>query len=291
MKWARLSKETAPYVFVSPFFVVFIIFWVGPIAASMYYSLTNWSASAIHQFVGFRNYIAIFQDPRFLTALRNTFWFAAVYLVIMVSLATLTALLVHSLPGGRLKSFLRSTYFAPVTVSMAAVAVIFDLIFSRDIGLLNEILKFLGLPGNYNWLGSSDLSMWSIVILKVWRAFGYYATIVMAGLQAIPEELFEAAEIDGANRFQQFCRVTLPLLRPVMAFVVVMSTIWALETFDEPWILLKGGPSDSTLTVVIYLYQHGFQFLQLGYSAAVAYVLAFLSIVISLLQRRLIDHD
>lgn len=291
MKWARLSKETAPYVFVSPFFVVFIIFWVGPIAASMYYSLTNWSASAIHQFVGFRNYIAIFQDPRFLTALRNTFWFAAVYVVIMVSLATLTALLVHSLPGGRLKSFLRSTYFAPVTVSMAAVAVIFDLIFSRDIGLLNEILKFLGLPGNYNWLGSSDLSMWSIVILKVWRAFGYYATIVMAGLQAIPEELFEAAEIDGANRFQQFCRVTLPLLRPVMAFVVVMSTIWALETFDEPWILLKGGPSDSTLTVVIYLYQHGFQFLQLGYSAAVAYVLAFLSIVISLLQRRLIDHD
>ena len=145
----------------------------------------------------------------------------------------------------------------------------------------------MGLPSNVNWLGDPDIALGSIIGLRLWRAVGYYAVILLVGLQNIPEELNEAARIDGANWFQTTWYVTIPLLRPVLAFVIVTSTIWALQLFDEPWLLTQGGPLDATKTVVIYLYQNSFKFLTLGYGAAISYVLTLLIIVISLVQLRL----
>lgn len=289
MRGHVLSRRVAPYLFLAPFIVIYGVFWAGPILSSFYYSLTDWTVAGTSKFVGFANYARLLTDPRFHTALWNTLLFWVVYTVIMVGLALASSIVLHH-SNIRGKVLFRSALFIPVTVSMAVVAIIFEMVFARGTGLLNLVLGQLGVP-RVDWLGDPRVALWSIVIVKVWRAFGYYGVILLAGLQAIPSDVYEAARVDGASWFQTVFRITLPLLRPVLAFVVVMSTIWALELFDEPWILTGGGPYDSTLTVAIYLYQHSFQFMQLGYGSSVAFVLTLIIVLIALFERRLVDRD
>lgn len=283
-------RRTAPYILIAPFTILFTIFWLGPIATSFWYSLTDWSlTSPVTNFVWFDNYRRLFSDPRFLRALVNTLVFWASYTVLMVGTALVAAILIHS-TSVRFKGFFRAAIFIPVTISMAVVAIIFEMVFARNSGLLNLVLGAVGIAGP-RWLEDPNMAMTSMVIVKAWRAFGYYALILLAGLSAIPRDLYEAARVDGANWWQTVARITLPLLRPVLAFVTIMSTIWALELFDEPWILTGGGPADATLTVTIYLYQHSFQFMRLGYGSAVAFTLTALIVLIAIVQKWLVDSD
>ncbi len=284
------QRRAAPYVFVAPFFLMFVVFWLGQIVTSIGISLTSWDGVQLPRFVGLANYRKLLASAEFYIAVRNTLVAAVVYDVLMVGLAIGVAVLLdwRQLPFRR---FFRASFFVPVTMSLAVVALVFQLIYAREGGLLNQLLQAVGLPYRVDWLGDTAIALWSIVALRVWRATGYYAIIVLAGLQNIPRELYEVASVDGASAWQRFRRITLPLLRPVLAFVVVTSSIWALQLFDEPWILTKGGPVNATLTMVIYLYQHSFQYGELGFGASVAYVLTMLIAVFSLVQLRLFGAE
>ncbi len=265
---------------------MFVVFWVGPIVTSIGISLTDWNGVQLPRFVGLANYRKLLASPEFYIAVQNTLVAALVYDAMMVALAIGVAVLLdwRHLPFRR---FFRAAFFVPVTMSLAVVALVFQLIYAKEGGLLNQLLQTAGLPHRVDWLGDTGLALWSIVALRVWRATGYYAIIVLAGLQNIPKELYEVAAVDGATAWQSFRRITLPLLKPVLAFVVVTSSIWALQLFDEPWILTKGGPVNATLTMVIYLYQHSFQYGDLGFGASIAYVLTMLIAVLSLAQLKL----
>ena len=288
----RRRRRLSPgWLFVSPFALLFAAFWLGPIIMSVYYSLTEWTGMNAPRFVGLANYKMLFTDARFLVALKNTLFYVVTYNVIVLPLALVLALSLNSSRIGKLSRVFRLMYFLPVTMILAVVALVFDLVYARDIGLLDSALRVLGFTGTTNLLYTKSTAMWAIIILRVWRTLGYYAVILLAGLQSIPSDIYEAVRVDGASGIRTIWSITLPLLRPVFLFLVVLSSIWGFQLFDEPWILLQGGPGDATLTLVQYLYQNTFLYSRLGYGAAVAYVLAILMFGVSLLQIRLMEEN
>jgi len=284
-----LKRRLVPYLFIFPFFALFTAFWLAPIVSSFAYSFTNWGITATPAFVGIRNYLQLFSDSRFHVALRNTGLFAVVYNIIMLSLALFIALLLDRVTGVVGKIF-RTIYLFPVTLSLVSVALIFDFFLAKDVGLLNSMIKQLNLGPGIDWLGSPSFALWSIVLMRVWRATGYYAVIIFAGLQSIPKELYEAARIDGANECQVVLRIVLPLLKPVLFFALAMSTIWSFKVFDEPWVLTGGGPARSTLTLGIYIYQEGLLYMKLGYAAAASCITTVMVIAVSILQGKLMQE-
>jgi lactose/L-arabinose transport system permease protein len=277
------DKKKSPYLFLIPFLVMFCIFWLWPILQSFYWSLLDWDGLREPVFIGFKNYIKLFMEEDYLIALRNTLLAAGVYIIVMVVFALFLGFMLNSkLLLGR--TAFRTIIFLPVTVSLPVIALVFFIIYARNNGVLNNIIFSLGFSRAVDWLGDSRINLWSIVALRIWRASGFYAVFVLAGLQAIPEEVIEASYIDGANGRQIIRRIILPLLKPVIIYIVVASSIWAFQLFEEPWILTKGGPINSTATIAMHVYRNGFQFFQLGYASASAYVLALLIILFALLQ-------
>ena len=291
MMQRRRRRISPGWLFVGPFALLFGVFWLGPIIMSVYYSLTEWTGMSAPRFIGLANYKMLFSDERFLVALKNTLFYVVTYNAIVLPLALLLALGLNSSRIGKLSRVFRLMYFLPVTMILAVVALVFDLVYARDIGLLDSALRLIGFTGTTNLLYNKSTAMWAIIILRIWRTLGYYAVILLAGLQSIPSDIYEAVRVDGASTFRTIWSITLPLLRPVFLFLVVLSSIWGFQLFDEPWILLQGGPGDATLTLVQYLYQNTFLYSRLGYGAAVAYVLAILMFGVSLLQIRLMDED
>lgn len=279
------QKKLAPYIFITPFLIMFLIFWIWPIIQSFRISLTDWDGFTPSKFIGFENYLKLLKDNNFITALKNTVLAALVYLVFVVVLSLILGIFL-GLMDLRFRNFFRTSYFLPVTMSLVVVATIFQLIYSRTGGLLNNnILKLLNLPP-VDWLGNSKLALWSIVGLRVWRNTGYYSIFIIAGLQNIPKNLYEAAMVDGATMWDCIKRITLPLLRPMILYVIVVSSIWAFQLFDEPWVLTKGGPANATLTMAMILYRNSFKYYKLGYGAAISYILTLLMIIFSLIQMR-----
>jgi ABC-type sugar transport system permease subunit len=186
-------------------------------------------------------------------------------------------------PTAAFKSFYRIVFFLPFITSFVVIALMFNLIFNNDFGLLNNALSSLGLP-TFNWLNNERVALLAIILVAIWTYLGINALYFLAGLQNIPEEIIEAARVDGANRFQVFWRVTLPLLRPVILFVVVQATIFSYQIFEIPFLLTAGGPSDSTLTLAIYLYEVGFRQFDRGYAAAIGYSIAIIAVVLAAIQ-------
>ncbi len=280
---SALARRAMPYLFLFPFFALFGLFWLGPIVASFGYSFTEWRGITEPTFIGVANYVTLWFDERFHTALLNTLKMAGAYVVAANVLAFALALLLNA-AWLKLRGMLRTAFFVPMTISMVVGAVIFQLIYAGDIGLIAKLLALVGIEGPA-WLRDPAWAPWAIVIMRVWRTLGYYAIIYVAGLQAVSEELKEAARLDGATGWQVTRYVVLPAVRPMMLFCVVLATISGLEMFDEPMILTQGGPADSTLTAVMYVYQQGFQFLQLGHAAAASYVLTLVIVAISIAQK------
>lgn len=288
----RLSspgRQLAPYLFILPFFAVFTLFWLVPIGASLFYSLTEWRGITAPRFIGLGNYQALWASPRFHNALTNTLVLAFSY-VILTNLAALSLALLLDAGWMRLKQLFRTAFFLPMTISIVVSAVIFQLVYAGEIGLVAKALALVGIKGPV-WLQEEGWATAAIIIMRVWRTMGYYAIIYLAGLQTVSADLREAARIDGATPWQTTWHVTLPSIRPVMLFCLVISTISGLEMFDEVMILTQGGPADTTLTVAVYLYQQGFQFLQLGHAAAASYVLTVIIIAISVVQKLTIGRD
>lgn len=278
-------RAITPYLFLAPFFIVYAIFLLYPVIDAFRLSFNERIGISSPTFVGLENYRTLFEDDRYLKALLNTTLYAGASLFILSPLALLLALAVRSflVPSTNLKSFYRIAYFLPNITSFVVIALMFGLVFDANYGLLNAFLEAIGQP-THNWLRSEDLALPSIVLVAIWTFLGINSLYFLAGLQNIPDELSEAAQLDGATRFQVFWTVTLPLLKPTILFVVVQAIIFSYQIFDIPFLMTRGGPSDATLTLAVYLYEIGFQRFDQGYAAAIGYSLAVISILLAGLQ-------
>lgn len=278
-------RAITPYLFLAPFFIVYAIFLLYPVIDAFRLSFNERIGISTPTFVGLENYRTLFEDERYLKALLNTTLYAGASLFILSPLALLLALAVRSflVPSANLKSFYRIAYFLPNITSFVVIALMFGLVFDANYGLLNAFLEAIGQP-THNWLRSQDLALPSIVLVAIWTFLGINSLYFLAGLQNIPDELSEAAQLDGATRFQVFWTVTLPLLKPTILFVVVQAIIFSYQIFDIPFLMTRGGPSDATLTLAVYLYEIGFQRFDQGYAAAIGYSLAVISILLAGLQ-------
>jgi multiple sugar transport system permease protein len=235
--------------------------------------------------VGFDNYLHLFGNPVFWAALRNTFYFVLVGGPLSVATSLAAALLVN----GRLtrwKGFFRSAYFAPVVTTLVAVAIVWRYLYHPVFGPIDQLLDWIGV-GRVDWLGSPDWAMPAIIILAVWKNFGYNMLIFIAGLQAIPDDLYDAAELDGATWWQRFRHITLPMLAPTFLFVAIVTMIGYFQLFAEPYVMTQGGPLRSTLSIVLFMYEEGFRWWRIGNAAAIAFILFAIMLVATLLQFRL----
>jgi multiple sugar transport system permease protein len=282
----KQREAIAGYLFLLPNMVGFLLFTAFAVAASAAISLTEWDLLSDPKFIGFANYVELFtNDPLFRTVLWNTFYFTIASVPSSTVLALILALILNA--GLRGVPIFRAMYFLPVITATVVVALIWRWFYNPDFGILNYALYRLGVDAPPNWLASRDWAMPSVIILSVWKQVGYNMVIFLAGLQAIPSSLYDAASIDGAGRWQRFRDITLALLTPTTFFVVVVSIIGSLQVFDAVLVLTDGGPANATRTMVYHIWEEAFVFLEMGYAAAVAWVLFFLVFMVTLLQWKL----
>ncbi len=280
------AHKLTPYAFISPFYILFGIFFMAPSLIALALSLFRWDGINEPRFAQTLNYARMFNDKVFAAAVGNTAVYALASLFIVIPLALVLAVLLNS-KSLRFRNFWRALYFTPVVTSTVAITLVFQILYNKDTGLFNAPLIFLGLEP-INWLGDRFWAKVAIIILITWRSTGLLTIYFLAGLQSIPEELYEAASIDGASVVQRFFWITVPMLRPIILFVSIIVLLGAIQIFDEPQILMRGsgGPGNSTLTLVQYLYQRGFTRLRLGFASAVGTVIFATVFVLSLLQLR-----
>lgn len=281
-------------VFIGPALILLMLFLIIPIFASLYLSFTDFNVFAMTdwsraRFVGFRNFVELFKDDLFWKALFNTFYCLIVAMPATVVLSLLAAVLLnreHTL----FKKFFKVSFFLPFVTNTVAIAVVWSWLLNPTYGLLNWFLSLFGIKGP-NWLGDPRWAMPSIIMLVVWKAVGYNTILFLAGLQNIPDFLYEAAELDGATSWQRFWYITLPMLRPTTVFVTTMMIIGYLQLFEEPYMLTQGGPLNSTLSIVLYLYRQGFRFFKLGYASSIAVILFLMIASLTLLRLKLAGRD
>jgi len=281
-------EKVAPYFFVSPFFILFFIFFLLPSLAALVLGFFRWSSLGTPEFFGLRNYERLFADPIFWKSVKNTLFYSGVSLFVIVPLALLEALALNS-SRLRFSTFWRAIYFAPIVTSAVAISLVFRHLYNSQYGLINQILLSLGGKA-IDWLGDGSYVKIAVMGELLWRWTGLISIYFLAGLQSIPEELHEAAAIDGANEIQRFFHITLPMLRPVTLFVSVIVLIGSLQIFDDPQVLFgtanPGGPANAGLSIVQYLYGRGINQLLYGYASAVGLFLFLIIFALSLFQFR-----
>jgi multiple sugar transport system permease protein len=285
----RYRQTRAAWIFLAPALALIGLFFVAPVLAGLLLSLTDFDIYAIGspgtaRFVGVENYVTVLQDPAFLGALRNTVYFVFVGgpLSILVSLAAALALTARLV---RFRSLFRSIYFAPVVTTLVAVAIVWRYMYHPRYGLLNHALGVVGI-GPIDWLGDPAWAMPAIILLAVWKNFGYNMLIFIAGLESIPDEHYEAASIDGAGWWSRLRYVTLPGLAPVMLFVAVTTTIGYFQLFAEPYVMTQGGPLGATRSLVLLMYEEGFRWWRMGIASTIAVCLLLITLVGAILQLR-----
>lgn len=282
-----LTEDLTGYLFMIPSLLVLGTFVVLPIvyAAFLSFQKVQLLGSIEYEFVGFRNFAQLIKDERVWIALGNTAEYVAIVVPSQTILALLLAVSLNSDIKG--KYWWRLIYFLPTITSSAVLTLIFMWLYNTD-GLLNHFLAFLGLP-TYNWLDDPAVALKGIMIMNIWSTAPFFMVIYLAALQNIPQSIYEAAKIDGADNWQRFIFITLPLLKPVTFFVMTMGIIGTFQLFDQSYIFSggSGGPNNATLTVVLLIYQYVFKDLQMGYGAALAFLLAIVIITLTLIQRRL----
>jgi len=284
-----MNTQRAAWCFAGPALLVISVFFFMPVLAALVMSLTDFDIYALAdlrnlRFVGLRNYIELLQTPLFWQALGNTLYFVVVGVPLSVAASLGAALLLHSRLTW-LKGLFRTAFFAPVVTSLVAVAVIWRYLLHTRYGMINYGLQELGLPA-VDWLNDPHWSMPAIILFAVWKNFGYNMIIFLAGLQSIPDDLYEAAGLDGAGTWQQFRFVTWPMLGPTLLMVSILSMTGYFQLFAEPYVMTQGGPVQSTVSVLYFMYEQGFKWWNLGAASAVAFVLFAIMFCVTLLQLR-----
>jgi multiple sugar transport system permease protein len=280
----------AGWWFVAPALALIVVFFLGPVIAAVglsltdfdLYSLADWHAA---RWVGLRNYGRILHEPLFWQALWNTLYFAVVGGPLTVAASLGAALLVNA-RGLKGKGVARTVFFAPFVTTLVAVAIVWRYLYHPRYGLLNSLLAHVGVSP-IDWLGDPHWAMPAIILMATWKNFGYNMLICIAGLQSIPRDLYEAAELDGASVWQRFRHITIPMLGPTLFFVAIVTMIGYLQLFTEPYVMTRGGPLRATTSLVLYMYEEGFRWWRLGNAAAIAFLLFILIVAFTALQRRL----
>jgi len=277
------------WCFVAPALLVIGVFFFLPVLAAVAISFTDFDIYALAdlrnlRFVGLSNYFTLLASPPFWHALGNTLYFVAVGVPLSIAVSLGAALLLHSRLAW-FRSFFRTALFAPVVTTLVAVAVIWRYLFNTHYGLLNYLLGAIGVP-RIDWLGDPHWAMPAIIVFAVWKNFGYNMIILLAGLQSIPEELYEAARLDGASAWRQFRFITVPMLAPLLMMVGILTVAGYFQLFAEPYVMTQGGPLQSTVSVLYFMYEEGFKWWNLGSASAVAFLLFLLIFAVTALQLR-----
>ncbi|MEM8906464.1 MAG: sugar ABC transporter permease [Bacteroidota bacterium] len=285
MKLTTKQREQArtAYLFIGFPLILFAVFTFFPILFAFFISFYDWNLLIPDKpFVGLSNYVELFQDRVFLISIKNTL----AYTIGVVPIQTLLALVLAFIMNQQLKgrAFFRLAFYIPAVTSSVVTSIIFVWIYSKP-GLLNYLLSLIGLEGT-DWLTNPSTALFAIMALNIWTTSGYFMISFLAGLQSIPQSLYEAAEIDGANQWQQFWKITVPMVRPVTYFVVVLGLIGCFQVFDQIYVMSAGGPVNSTTTMSYFTYNNSFKFFRLGYGAASAVVLAIIIFGATWMQKK-----
>ncbi|MGF6494624.1 multiple sugar transport system permease protein [Luteibacter sp. 621] len=284
------TTTRAAWLFITPALIILGLFFLLPVVAALVLSVTDFDLYALAdirnlRFVALENYWSLLQRPLFWSALGHTLYFVLVGVPLSLMASLGAAMLLNS-PLVRFKPFFRTALFAPVVTTVVAVAVIWRYLFNTKYGLINYVLDAMHLP-TVDWLGDPHWAMPTIILFAVWKNFGYNMIIFMAGLQAIPADLYEAARIDGASAWAQFRHITLPMLKPTMLMVSILTVSGYFQLFAEPYVMTEGGPLQSTTSVLYLMYEEGFKWWNLGSASAVAFILFVIMFVVTAAMLRL----
>lgn len=285
-----MRRAGVAWCFVAPALLVIAVFFFVPVLAALALSLTDFDIYALAdrrnlRLVGLGNYAQLLRTPLFWQAFGNTLYFVIVGVPLSIAVSFGAALLLHS-PLVRFRGFYRTALFAPVVTTLVAVAVVWRYLFNPVNGWLNYALGRVGIPP-VDWLGDPHWAMPAIIVFAVWKNFGYNMVILLAGLQSIPPPLYEAAQVDGASAWRQFRHITLPMLAPIVAMVNILTIAGYLQLFAEPYVMTQGGPMQSTVSVLYFMYEEGFKWWNLGSASAVAFILFLFIFAVTALQLRL----
>ena len=283
------ASVTAAYIFIAPALIAIFIFFFIPVVAAFVISFTDFDIYTLGdfntlRFVGIKNYLQLFEDPLFWLSFKNTSYYVLLATPLSIAVSLGAALLLNS-KLLKYKGVFRLSYFIPYITTLVAVAIVWRFIYHPKFGIFNYFLGLVGISP-IDWLGDPNWAMPAIVIMSVWKSFGYNMIIFIAGLQNIAEDLYEAASLEGAGEWQKFKSITLPMLAPTTLFISIITIVGYFQLFAEPYIMTQGGPLNSTLSIVQYMYQEGFRWWNMGYSASIAFVLFFIILIITIIQFR-----
>jgi multiple sugar transport system permease protein len=285
----RLTRaKLLPYLLVSPYLVFVSVFVVFPVLFCLFLTFHKWNIIAPMQFAGTDNYSRLFQDRLFWKAIGNTLKFLLLHiplqLILSLSLAWLLNQKIRAVP------FFRASFFMPVIVSGVVVTILWQQLLGYDTGLINKLLMTIGF-NKVGWLVDPDVAIYSIAVMATWKNVGLYVILFLIGLQTVPPQYYEAAELDGASKWQQFYHITLPMINPTIFMVVILSTIGGFSLFIEPYIMTGGGPLNTTLSAVLYIYKQAFQYYNMGYSATLGFFYAIMIMTVVVLQKKFIEKE
>jgi len=282
------ESEKVGWLFILPYIIFFLVFVLYPLMFSFYLIFHRWDLVSPPEWVGLKNFSFLLIDGEFWRALFNTFVFLVIHIPLQIVVALVLAIALNQKIGAR--SFFRASFFLPVVISGAVVTILWQQLYSTDSGIINLLLSKLCLP-KVPWLTDPVIAMPAIAIMATWKNVGFYIILFLSGLQNIPYHLHEAAEMEGTTKWQEFYMVTLPLLKPSMLLVVVLSTMGGFQLFIEPYVMTGGGPLSSTISVVLYMYKQAFSFQHMGYAATLGFALSIIILAVVLIQKKYLDTE
>lgn len=276
------------YLMVLPYIIFFLLFNAYPIIFSFILVFHKWNIISPMKFLGLENFRFLLQDPLFWKSIRNTL----VFLVIHIPLQLIVALVIANILNQKIaaRGFFRASFFLPVVISGVVITILWQQFYSYETGLFNTILMKIGLD-KIPWLISTKFAMPSIAVMATWKNVGLYIILFLAGLQSIPSSLYEAADVDGATGVQKFFHITIPMLNPTIIMVLIISTLGGFSLFIEPYVMTGGGPINSTLSCVLYIYKQAFYFNHMGYAATLGFAVAFIIMIVVIIQRKLFETE
>lgn len=287
--WQQFKEKLAPYIFIAPFFVGFLVFQLLPIAFSIYLSFAEWDGMGTIDFSGLKNFSIMFQDAKFWNALKVTFIITVFCTVVGTAGATFLAVMLEKVDD-RLSSILRVIFFLPSVTSVVVIGYIWRQLYSNDYGFFNTLLIRLGMEPQ-QWLSDPKLALPALLVMLIWAGLGWDSLIITSGLRSIPDEIYDAGKVDGTNDWTEFWHITLPLLQPTLLFVLVTGVIFLWGIFAQPTVLTGGGPLRHTQTIAMYLYDVGFRYHKFGYASAIAVILSLIMFLSSYLNFRFVKSE
>ncbi len=285
---SKVRKRLLPYFMVSPYLTHLLVFTTFPVLFSLFLTFYKWNIIGPMEWTGLGNWHQLFNDRLFWKAILNTLKF----LIIHIPLQLVFALLLAEVLNQKiiLRGFFRAAFFLPVVISGVVITMMWQQLFNYETGLFNRLLVFIGF-GKVGWLIDPDVAMVSIAIMATWKNVGLYVILFLVGLQTVPRQYYEAADLEGATHWQKFIHITIPMINPTIFMVVVLSTIGGFSLFIEPYILTQGGPLNSTLSAVLYIYKQAFEYYHMGYSATLGVFFAFLIVLVVIIQKKYVERD